>query len=107
MSQSIRTIVFPVKDLARANAIFGKLLGVEPYCDQPYHVGYKSGDNEIGLDPNGHKAGLSGPVAYCDVGNIREALENLVAAGAKIQQEVKDVGGGKLVAIMKDVDGNL
>jgi predicted enzyme related to lactoylglutathione lyase len=27
-------------------------------------------------------------------------------AGAEVLQEVKDVGGGKLIASVKDVDGN-
>jgi predicted enzyme related to lactoylglutathione lyase len=28
-------------------------------------------------------------------------------AGAQAQQEVKDVGGGKLIASVKDADGNV
>jgi predicted enzyme related to lactoylglutathione lyase len=31
----------------------------------------------------------------------------LVDAGAETQQEVTDVGGGKLVATVKDADGNV
>jgi hypothetical protein len=71
MRQGVRTIVYPVKDLARAKMLFRKLLGVEPYADQPYYVGFRIGDQEIGLDPNGHKAGMT---AYHHVDNIKQSL---------------------------------
>lgn len=104
MSQGVRTIVYPVKDLARAKMLFHKLLGVEPYTDQPYYVGFRVGDQEIGLDPNGHKAGMT---AYYHVDNIKQSLQSLLDAGAQIQQEIKDVGGGKLIASVRDADGNI
>ncbi|MCA1554498.1 MAG: glyoxalase, partial [Chloroflexi bacterium] len=89
---------------ARAKTQFQKLLGVEPYADQPYYVGFKVGDQDIGLDPNGHKAGVT---AYYEVDNIQQSLQSLLDAGAQIQQAIKDVGGGKLIAIVRDPDGNL
>jgi hypothetical protein len=55
MNQGVRTIIYPVKDMARAKMQFRTLLGVEPYSDQPYYVGFRVGDQDIGLDPNGHK----------------------------------------------------
>jgi predicted enzyme related to lactoylglutathione lyase len=107
MTQEIKTFVYPVKDLAQAKTLYSTLLGVEPYGDSPYYVGFKVGDQEIGLDPNGHKAGLTGPVGYWPVDNIKESLQALLEAGATIVQEVKDVGGGKLIALVKDADGNM
>ena len=56
---NVKLIVYPVKDLARAKAQFRKLLSVEPYVDGPYYVGFRVGDQEIGLDPNGHKDGMT------------------------------------------------
>ena len=53
MPQGITLLVYPVKDLARAKTLYSKLLGVEPYADAPYYVGFRIGDQEIGLDPNG------------------------------------------------------
>lgn len=100
-------IVYPVRDLARAKTLYGKLLGVEPYADAPFYVGYRIGDQEIGLDPNGHKAGLTGPLAYWQVSDIRKSLRALLDAGAQTQQGIKDVGGGKLIAWVKDADGNV
>jgi hypothetical protein len=58
MNQGIRTVIYPVKDLARAKMLHSKLLGIEPNLDGPYYVGFLVGDQEIGLDPNGHSAGM-------------------------------------------------
>lgn len=104
MNQGIKTVVYPVTDLARAKPIFAELLGVAPYADTPYYVGFKVGDQDIGLDPNGHKAGMT---AYYSVDDIRESLRSLLDAGAQIVQDVRDVGGGRLVASVKDADGNI
>ena len=48
----VSLIVYPAKELASTKQIFSKFLGVEPYVDGPYYVGYKVGDMEIGFDPN-------------------------------------------------------
>ena len=104
MSQGIKTIIYPVKDVTRAKKIFTALSGVEPYADQPYYVGFRFGDQEIGLDPNGHKDGTT---AYWHVDDIKASLQQLLDAGAQTLQYVKDVGGGKLIASVKDADGNI
>jgi predicted enzyme related to lactoylglutathione lyase len=107
MSSGMNLVVYPVSDLAGATALYRKLLGVEPYLEQPYYVGFRVGDFEFGLDPNGHKAGLTGPVGYVTVADIKDAVDTLLTAGAQIVQEIRDVGGGKLVATVKDSDGNI
>lgn len=61
---------------------------------------------DVGLDPNGHAQGMTGPIGYWQVDDIRARLGALVEAGAEVLQDVKDVGGGKLVASVKDADGN-
>ncbi len=104
MNQGIKTIVYPVKDITRAKNLFRELLDVEPYADAPYYVGFKVGDQDIGLDPNGHKEGMT---AYYHVDDIQKSLKLLVDAGAKTIQEIKDVGGGRLIASVKDENGNI
>ena len=79
-------------------------MDVEPYVDGPYYVGYKEGDMEIGLDPNAQNAG---PVTYTDVADIKRSLQEIIALGATLQQDVKDVARGVLVASVKDKDGNI
>lgn len=107
MNQGIRLLIYPVKDVARAKTLYSKLLGIEPYVDEAYYVGFRVGDQEIGLDPNGHNQGMTGPVGYWEVNDIKESLQSLLDAGAQIQQEVKDVGGGRLIAWVKDADYNI
>jgi predicted enzyme related to lactoylglutathione lyase len=107
MSQSVKTIIYPVKDLAQAKKFYTTLLGVEPFADSPYYVGFMIGDQQIGLDPNGHKSGMTGPVPYYPVDDIRKSLQSLLDAGAQMLQDVKDVGGGGLIASVKDADGNI
>jgi len=86
---------------------YRKLLGTEPYVDSAYYVDFKIGDQEIGLDANGHNKGMPGLVGYLEVSDIKKSLELLLDAGAQMQQDVKDVGGGKLTAAVKDADGNI
>ncbi len=107
MNHGITTVVYPVKDLAQAKALYGKLLGAEPYADSPYYVGWKLGNIDIGLDPNGHQAGLTGPVGFYQVDDIKASLQTLLDTGAQLLQEAKDVGGGRLTATVKDADGNI
>lgn len=107
MKQGMQLFVYPVKDIARAKALYREVLGVEPYADQPYYVGFKIGDQEIGLDPNGHANGLTGPIGYVEVDDIQARLRSFLGAGARERKEVTDVGGGKLIAWVEDADGNL
>ncbi len=104
MNQGIKTVIYPVKDIAKAKALFRELLGVDPYADAPYYVGFKVGDQDIGLDPHGHKEGMT---AYYHVDDIKKNLQVLVDAGAKTIQEIKDVGGGRLIATVKYENGNI
>ncbi len=104
MTQGIKTFLYPVKDAARAKSFYTKLLGIEPHCDEPYSVGFKVGDQEIGLVPS---AGLTAPLGYVHVADLQKTIQSLLDAGAKIEQEVKNVGGGRLVASIKDMDGNV
>jgi predicted enzyme related to lactoylglutathione lyase len=100
----VSLIVYPAKELESTRQIFSEFLGVEPYVDEPYYVGYRVGDMEIGLDPSAQKAG---PITYIDVPDIRSSLQEIIKLGALMQQEVKDVGNGLLVASIKDKDGNI
>ena len=107
MSSGMQTIIYPVKDLTHAKALYSKLLGVAPYADAPYYVGFQVGDQELGLDPRGHADGMTGPIGYWNVDDIAASLKTLVEAGATVQQAIRDVGGGKLIATVKDADGNV
>jgi predicted enzyme related to lactoylglutathione lyase len=100
----MKTVIYPVTDIAAAKQLFGQLLGVAPYADTPYYVGFRIDGQEVGLDPNGHKEGMT---AYWHVDDINKSLEVVLAAGATSLEPVRDVGGGRLIASVKDADGNI
>jgi predicted enzyme related to lactoylglutathione lyase len=102
VSQNIKLIVFPVKDMDGAKALYSKFLGVAPYADSPYYVGYKQGDLEVGLTPSAESI-----VCYIDVADIKHSLQELLAAGGALQQDITDVGGGLLIAQVKDASSNV
>jgi predicted enzyme related to lactoylglutathione lyase len=103
MARNIKIIVYPVKDIEKAKAFFGKFLDVEPYVASAYYVGYRVGDFEVGLDPNSK----IGPIAYTDVEDIKSSLQAMTQAGAVIIQDIKDVAMGLLIAQVKDTDVNV
>src|SRR5579859_3824826 len=107
MTSGIRTIIYPVKDLAQAKALFGTLLGVAPYANTAYYVGFKVVDQEIGLSPApyGHREGMTGPLSYLHVDDIRASLQLILDVGGQEQQPAMDVGGGRLVASATDAEG--
>jgi predicted enzyme related to lactoylglutathione lyase len=104
MNKGIKTIIYPVKDVTQSKAIFRKLLEVEPYADQPYYVGFRIGDQDIGLVPKGSNEGMT---AFYHVDDIKNSLQILRDAGFEIIQDVKDVGGGRLIASARDKDSNI
>jgi predicted enzyme related to lactoylglutathione lyase len=104
MNKGVKTILYPVKDVNESKNVFRKLLGVEPYADQPYYVGFKIEDQDIGLIPNNAEGGVT---AFFHIDDIKSSLQILLDAGAQIIQDVKNVGGERLIATVKDKDGNI
>lgn len=47
MNKGIKVVIYPVKDMTQAKTLFSKFLGVEPYTDQPYYVGFKKSMTRI------------------------------------------------------------
>jgi predicted enzyme related to lactoylglutathione lyase len=107
MNTGVSTVVFPVSDLASAKAVFTGLLGVEPAQDAPYYVGFRVAGQDIGLDPNGHARGMTGATPFWEVDDIADTSAALTAAGAALVEASHDVGGGLLIAMLKDADGNM
>jgi predicted enzyme related to lactoylglutathione lyase len=106
MTSGIKTMIYPVKDIASAKRFYSEIAGVAPYADEPYYVGFRIADQDLGLDPNGHSRGMTGPVAYWHVDDIQGTLQALLDAGGETQEAIRDVGGGRLIATVKDADGN-
>lgn len=105
MLLGLRTVVYPVKDLASAKAWYEKVLSQKPYFDQPFYVGFSVGGFELGLVPDG-TPGTGGPQPLWGVVNAEAALIDLLRFGAAELEPVTDVGEGIRVAAVKDPFGN-
>jgi predicted enzyme related to lactoylglutathione lyase len=106
-TEGIKTVLHPVSDLAAAKAVYTALLGIEPQADSDYYVGYDTAGQHIGLVPSGGPQGMTSPVAYWHVPDIEAKLAEVTAAGAKVHEPARNVGGGRLVATFTDPDGNV
>lgn len=107
MTTGQKTVITPVRDLDAAKALYTELLGVEPSVDAAYYVGFDVAGQHVGLDPNGHKSGMTAPVGFWHVDDIAKTVEALVAKGATVVQDVTEVGPGRRVAKLEDADGNV
>jgi len=106
-TQGIKTVLYPVSDLAAAKAVYAALLGVSPQTDGSYYVGFEAEGQQIGLVPGGGPQGMTTPVAHWHVPDIEAKLAEVTAAGATVKEPAHDVGGGRLVATVTDPDGNV
>jgi predicted enzyme related to lactoylglutathione lyase len=106
MIQGLRTVIYPVADLAAGKAWYGRVLEREPYFDEPFYVGYSVGGFELGLIPDGVPSPL-GAHAFWGVPDAAAELSRLTGLGAEVVEPVKDVGGGIKVASVKDPFGNV
>jgi predicted enzyme related to lactoylglutathione lyase len=110
MILGLRTAKYEVQDMAKAKQWYSKAFGVEPYFDEPaYYVGYNIGGYELGLVPepkSSTKRDAAG-VAYWGVEDIRAEYKRFLDLGATSVSDVQDVGGGILVAEVRDPFGNV
>jgi catechol 2,3-dioxygenase-like lactoylglutathione lyase family enzyme len=101
----LRTALYPVPDLEAAKRWYSQVLGVEPYFDQPFYVGYEVGGFELGLLPDG-TPGTSGPQPLWGVADARAAYARLLGLGAAGLEVPNEVGEGIVVAAVCDPFGN-
>jgi predicted enzyme related to lactoylglutathione lyase len=107
--QGLRTITYHAPDLEKAKAWYSSVLGIEPYFDQPFYVGFNVGGYELGLDPDASNTpgGKAGAVTYWGVADAQAAFDRLISLGAKERSAVQDVGEGIRVATVFDPFGNI
>ena len=106
----LRTVIYKAADLDKAKAWYSSILGIQPYFDEPFYVGFNVGGYELGLDPDTEEEGKPGPggsVAYWGVADAEPAFARLLELGAREHSGVREVGGGIKVAIVQDPFGNL
>ncbi|WP_394780691.1 VOC family protein [Undibacterium sp.] len=106
MILGLRTVKYPVADLARAKAWYGEVFGCAPYFDEPYYVGFAIGGFELGLVPDG-EPGVQGCSAYWGVENLDDEVTRILGLGASTHEAIQDVGDGIRVTELKDPFGNV
>jgi predicted enzyme related to lactoylglutathione lyase len=95
MLNKIRSVIYHAANLYEAKEWYKKIIGVEPYFDEPFYVGFDINGFELGLDPDMHKVqNGNNAVAYWSVNKIETVVENLKNLGAEIYSPVTNVGGG-------------
>jgi len=108
MLHGLRTAIYHVDDLDRAKAWYTEALGVEPYFDEPFYVGFDVGGYELGLLPaEGAAPGPGGVTVYWGVDDADAALARLVGLGAEPYEAVQDVGEGIRLGTVRDPFGNV
>ncbi len=109
MFLGLRTAIYHVNDIEKGKAWYAEALGIEPYFDQPFYVGFNVGGYELGLQPSDADgaAKADGAVAYWGVEDAEAAHRRMLALGATAHEAVQDVGEGIKVASVTDPFGNV
>ncbi len=105
----LRTAIYRAPDLALAKKWYATALGIEPYFDEPFYVGFSVGGFELGLDPDpdAAPAGPGSVTAYWGVAEADATFARLLALGAREHSAVREVGSGIKVAAVLDPFGNV
>ncbi|HQY64782.1 MAG: VOC family protein [Myxococcales bacterium] len=111
MFQGLRTLTLQVTDLAAAKAWYTRAMGVAPYFDEPFYVGFNVGGYELGLQPL-DPAKAPPPLGdrattYWGVDDVPAAMAHLSALGAADVSGPENVGDGIVVGTLRDPFGNL
>ncbi len=88
----LRTVIYPSPDLEASKAWWTALVGVEPYFDEPFYVGFNIAGYELGLLPDGDPG--DGAIIYWGVEDVAAAFDAALAQGATPHAPVVEVGGG-------------
>jgi catechol 2,3-dioxygenase-like lactoylglutathione lyase family enzyme len=83
MILGLRTAIYPAPDFPAAKRWYTEMLGVAPYFDEPFYVGFSVGGFELGLLPDG-APGTSGPQPLsslqCERGTMTRSNRHLERA---------------------------
>ena len=109
MFYGLRTAIYRVGYLDRAKEWYGVVLGIRPYFDEPFYVGFNVGGFELGLQPDGPNVpcASTGVIAYWGVDDANAAVGRLLELGATEHSGVQDVGDDIRVATVLDPYGNV
>lgn len=87
----LRAAVYKVRNLDRAKTWFVQSLRQELYFDEPYYVGFNVGGYKLGFDPDDTTGRPEQETVYWGMRDIEEALRQLIATGAEMSEDIRDV----------------
>ncbi len=100
----LRTAFYAAADLPATRDWYARALGIPPYFDQPFYVGFSVGGYELGLVPD---APVNvGGVAW-GVADIKAAHAWFLSLGAVEVEAPHDVGGDIQFSSVRDPFGNV
>ena len=104
----LRSAIYPVSDLTSARRWYSEWLGIQPYFDEPFYVGFDVDGFELGIHPEDdkHRVGDKGGVSYWKVADLDAEWSRMLSIGAKPKQAPMGVGEGTRVAEVLDPSGN-
>ena len=105
----LRTVIYAAPDLTQTKEWYARALGIEPYFDQPFYVGFTVGGYELGLVPDAEPVQVShaDTLTYWGVDDIAAVMAHWLALGASVHTEIQDVGDGIKTAAVEDPFGNV
>lgn len=105
----LRTTIYKVADLTAAKAWYANVFQTQPYFDEPFYVGFNIGGYELGLQPEENPTTIKAEsvLTYWGVEDVARETSRFIEAGAVTHEEPQEVGGGIIVATVKDLWGNI
>lgn len=107
MFLGLRTAVDYVNDIEKGKEWYASILGLKPYFDEPFYVGFNVAGYELGLQPSEGASPAAAGNAYWGVESCEAAFQKLLEQGATPHEALQDVGGGIKVATVKDPFSNI
>jgi catechol 2,3-dioxygenase-like lactoylglutathione lyase family enzyme len=101
--QGLRTVIHPSPDLEAAKSWWTALLGIEPYFDEPFYVGYEVAGYELALLPDGNPA--DGAIVYWGVDDVSAAVTEAIGSGATEHVAEAHVGDNIVTASVRSPQG--
>jgi catechol 2,3-dioxygenase-like lactoylglutathione lyase family enzyme len=99
----LRTVIYPAPDLTAATVWWSELLGVRPYFEEPFYVGFEVAGYELGLLPSADPS--EGALTFWGVDDVGVAMAQSVERGAVEHGPATDVGDGIVTGSVRTPGG--
>ena len=103
--RGLRTLELTGRDIGAVRDWYAGLLGVAPYFDQPFYVGFDVAGYELGVTPR--EDARPPATTYWATDDVSAAIEEAVARGARLVAAARDVGEDIVIGAVEDPFGNV